>query len=220
MTLLFLSPARGRGQERGARWALAAGLATIGCKEDGQPWGAGMIRKLLQATVLVASGWLLLADASAAPPPAKKPPAPDYQAPFAASPASTGRGACYSSADLTVVRARMLHQELVVATLQCQYAGGVRAFEAIYGKYNSKFAADLVANAQSLKQLAGRRGLNVDVLVTEFSNRTAQRPPIDRDFCSRAQRALEWATDPKATSLALVPPPYDLGPEMNIVPCP
>ena len=53
-----------------------------------------------------------------------------------------------------------------------------------------------------------------------IANRTAQRAPVDKEFCSRTLRALEWALDPKATSLAQVPPPYDLGPEMNIIPCP
>lgn len=178
-----------------------------------------MSTKLLVVAVWVFMGGLLVGAATAAPPPAKKPPAPDYQAPVAARAATVNRATCYSSADLTIVRARMLHQELVVATLQCQYPGGARAFEAIYARYNSKFTADLVANAQSLKQLAGRKGFNVDVLVTEFANRMAQRAPVDPDFCSRNLRALEWATDPKATSITLVPPPYDLGPEMNIVPC-
>ena len=35
----------------------------------------------------------------------------------------------------------------------------------------------------------------------------------------RSLRALEWGLDPKATSLASVPPPYNLGPDMNYHPC-
>src|SRR5262245_22882801 len=104
-----------------------------------------MLRKLLLVAVLGLSSLLLVdglsSGATAAPPPAKKPPAPDYQAPVAARAGTVNRAACYSSADLTVIRARMLHQELVVATLQCQYPGGARAFEAIYAKYNSKFTS-------------------------------------------------------------------------------
>jgi len=182
-----------------------------------------MFSKLTQVAILVASGLALggcpMGGAKTAAPP-KKPAAPDYQMAAAAPTGTVNRNTCYDSADLTVVRARMLHQELVVATLQCQSAGGVRAFESIYASYNSKFTPELTTNARSLQQLAGRKRFNVDVLVTEFANRTAQRAPTDKDFCSRTLRALEWAVDPKATSLALVPPPYDLGPEMNIIPCP
>jgi hypothetical protein len=182
-----------------------------------------MLGKLMQAAVLVASGLALggcpLGGARTAAP-AKKPAAPDYQAPVAASTAAVNRNTCYNAADLTIVRARMLHQELVVATLQCQSAGGARAFESIYASYNSKFTPELTTNGNALKQLAARKRFNVDVMVTEFANRMAQRAPVDKDFCSRSLRALEWSLDPKATTIALVPPPYDLGPEMNIVPCP
>ena len=182
-----------------------------------------MFMKLMQVTVLVAGGLALGGcplEGSRTAAPAKRPAAPDYQAPVAQSAAAINRNTCYNSADLTVIRGRMLHQELVVATLQCQTAGGARAFESIYASYNSKFTPELTTNANSLKQLAARKRFNVDVLVTEFANRMAQYAPVDKDFCSRSLRALEWAVDPKATSLALVPPPYDLGPEMNIVPCP
>ena len=182
-----------------------------------------MLWKLVQVVVLVASGMALggcpLGGTRTAAP-AKKPAAPDYQAPVAASSGTVNPNTCYNSADLTVMRARMLHQELVVATLQCQTAGGARAFETIYANYNSKFTPELTTNANSLKQVAARKRFNIDVVVTEFANRTAQRAPVDKEFCSRTLRALEWAVDPKATSLAVVPPPYDLGPEMNIVPCP
>src|SRR5258708_7065376 len=84
----------------------------------------------------------------------------------------------------------------------------------------NKYTAELTANAQSLRQVAARKRFNVDVVVTEMSNRMAQRAPVDREFRTRSLRALEWALDPKATSLTLVPPPYDMGPEMNIIPCP
>jgi hypothetical protein len=182
-----------------------------------------MFSKLMQVAVLVASalalgGCPMGGTRTAAP--AKKPPAPDYQAPVAASAGTVNRNTCYNTADLTVIRARMLHQELVVATLQCQSASGARALETIYASYNSKFTPELTANARSLQQLAARKRFNVDVLVTEFANRMAQRAPVDKEFCTRSLRALEWALDQKATTIALVPPPYDLGPEMNIVPCP
>ena len=48
----------------------------------------------------------------------------------------------------------------------------------------------------------------------------AQRASMDREFCTRSQRALEWALAPQVSSLAQVPPPYDLGPEMSTFPCP
>ena len=182
-----------------------------------------MLMKLVQVAVLLASGLALGGcplEGSRTASPAKRPAAPDYQAPVAQSTAAVNRNTCYNSADLTVIRGRMLHQELVVATLQCQTSGGVQAFSGIYASYNSKFTPELVTNANSLKQMAARKRFNVDVLVTEFANRTAQRAPTDRDFCSRTLRAMEWAVDPKATTLSAVPPPYDLGPEMNIVPCP
>ena len=47
----------------------------------------------------------------------------------------------------------------------------------------------------------------------------AQKAPVDREFCSRSQRTLEWALSPQVTTLAQVPPPYDLGPDMNIHGC-
>ncbi|MCX7361868.1 MAG: hypothetical protein NTV97_08375, partial [Alphaproteobacteria bacterium] len=75
-------------------------------------------------------------------------------------------------------------------------------------------------NTRALQQVAARKRLNVDVLVTEFSNRTAQFAPVDREVCARNLRALEWSLDPKVTSLSQAPPPYDLGPAMNIHACP
>jgi hypothetical protein len=182
-----------------------------------------MFMKLMQVVVLVASGLALGGcpmEGNRAAAPVKKPAAPDYQQAAAAPTGNVNRATCYSAADLSVMRVRMLQQELTVATLQCQNAGGARAFEGIYTSFLSKYTADLTANAQSLRQVAARKRLNVDVVVTEMSNRMAQRAPVDKEFCSRSLRALEWALDPKTTSIALVPPPYDMGPEMNIIPCP
>jgi hypothetical protein len=83
-----------------------------------------------------------------------------------------------------------------------------------------KFSPELKSNATELKRVAARKKINVDVLVTEIANRTAQQPAKDTEFCSRQQRALEWALTEKVTSLTEVPAPYDLGPEMKVFPCP
>jgi hypothetical protein len=182
-----------------------------------------MIRKVKRAALLVAGGLALsgcvFGPNTAAP--AKKPPAPDYQVAAASSPpAANIRAICYNEDDLATLHSRMLQMELSVATLQCQTPTGSRAFESTYSNFLSKFRPELIANVQNLQKLAARRRLNVDVVVTEFSNRMAQRAPVDKEFCSRSLRALEWALDPKVTSLKQAPPPYDLGPEMNIHPCP
>jgi hypothetical protein len=182
-----------------------------------------MLSKLMHAAVLVAGGLALGGcplEGSKTAAPVKKPAAPDYQQAAAPVAGNVNRATCYNAADLSVMRVRMLQQELTVATLQCQTGGGTRAFEAIYTSFLAKYTGELSSNAQSLRQVAARRRLNVDVLVTEMSNRMAQRAPVDKEFCSRSLRALEWAMDPKATSITLVPPPYDMGPEMNIIPCP
>ncbi|HZQ00465.1 MAG TPA: hypothetical protein VFB13_13060 [Reyranella sp.] len=183
-----------------------------------------MIRMLMQAAVLVAAGLALggcpLEQAKTAAP-AKKPPAPDYQQALVPTPKPPNlKAICYNDNDLAIMRARMLQQEMAVATLQCQTADGRRALDAEYTTFvTSKFRDELASNARSLQQLAGRKRFNVDIIVTEFANRMAQRAPVDREFCNRSQRALEWALDPKVASLSQVPPPYDLGPEMNIHPC-
>ena len=88
---------------------------------------------------------------------------------------------------------------------------------AFLGKFQSQM---LAPTRRSLQQLAGRKRFNVDVVVTEFANRTAQRAPTDKEFCSRSKRAFDWALSAQVTTLAQVPPPYDLGPEMNVYPCP
>src|SRR5436190_3290108 len=182
-----------------------------------------MIGKLVQAAVLVTAGLAISGFSGCTPrtaTPAKKPAAADYQAAVPPSPAGAStRANCYNEADLATVRGRMVHQELTVATLQCQNAGGSRAYEGAYTSFLGKYTSELSANGRALNELARRRRLNVDVVVTEFANRTAQKAPVDPEFCSRSLRALEWALDPRATSLAQVPPPYDLGPDMNSHPC-
>lgn len=183
-----------------------------------------MIRIFVQAVVLVVAGLSLggcpLGEQAKTQAPVKKPPAPDYQAPVGnvAKPANL-RAICYSDADLAIFRSRMVQGEMAVAALQCQNPGGGRALEASYARFLNKFHAELAANGRSLQQLAGRKRFNVDVVVTEFANRTAQRAPVDREFCSRGQRTLDWALDPRVTSLAQVPPPYDLSPDMNVHAC-
>src|SRR6185369_10911323 len=101
-----------------------------------------------------------------------------------------------------------------------QNASGARALDGQYASFLGKYQSDLSANARALSQVAARHRLNVDVVVTEFANRTAQKAPADKDFCARGLRAFEWALAPGTTTLAQVPPPYDLGPDMNMYPCP
>ncbi|MFO1160972.1 MAG: hypothetical protein U1E60_19180 [Reyranellaceae bacterium] len=152
--------------------------------------------------------------------PANKPPAADYQAAASPSPPATStRGICYSAEDLSILRVRMLQMELNVATLQCQSAGGARAYETQYRNFLAKFQNELAANGRSLQSLAGRKRLNVDQVVTEFANRTAQKAPTDPEFCSRAKRAFDWALSAQVTTITQAPPPYDLGPDMNVYPC-
>jgi len=182
-----------------------------------------MIKKLLQAAI-VAVGSLALGGCpfeqakTTAP---AKPPAADYQAVVPPSPPATNiRGICYTPADLTTYRSRMLQQEFSVGTLQCQTADGSRAYNDKYAAFISKFKAELATNSRSLQQLGGRKRFNVDVVVTEFANRTAQRAPVDKEFCSRMKRAFDWVLSVQVTTLEQAPPPYDLGPEMNVFPCP
>ena len=184
-----------------------------------------MIKKFLQAAILVVGGLALggcpLQQQATTAAPANKPAAADYQASVGPMPPATNiRGICYNPSDLATYRARMTQQEFVVGTLQCQNANGTRAYEAQYASFLSKFQAELGANARALTQLGRSKRFNVDVVVTAFANRTAQRAPTDREFCARFKRAFDWALSPQVTSLAQVPPPYDLGPEMNVYPCP
>ena len=96
-----------------------------------------MIKKLLQAAVLVVGGLALggcpLQQAKTTAP-ANKPPAADYQAASTtpAPPAGSIRAICYNDADLATYRGRMVQQEMMVGTLQCQTAGGARAYETQY----------------------------------------------------------------------------------------
>jgi hypothetical protein len=182
-----------------------------------------MTMKLMQVALLVAGGLAVAGcqmEGAKTAAPAKKPAAADYQ--MASAPAgAANKATCYADADLAIVHARMLQQELSVATLQCQTAGGGRAFDSLYSSFLSKFTAngELSSNARAIQQLSSRKRFNLDVLVTEFANRTAQKAPVDSGFCARNLRAFEWALDPKVSTLAQVPPPYNLGPDMNINPC-
>src|SRR5204862_65628 len=98
--------------------------------------------KLLHVAVLVAGGLALGGcplEGNRTAAPAKKPPAPDYQVAAAAPAGNVNRGTCYSAADLAIIRPRMLQMELTVAVLQCQNAGGSRAYESIYTSYLAKY---------------------------------------------------------------------------------
>jgi hypothetical protein len=145
----------------------------------------------------------------------------NYQAPAAtvATPANI-RAICYEDSDLSAFRMRMVQQELVVGVLQCKGTDGKRQLEKQYRDFVTKFNSQLSSNAVEMKSVVGRKKANLDVMVTEIANRTAQRPIQDPAFCSRHQRALEWALLPQVTSLTQVPSPYDFGPEMKVFPCP
>src|SRR5690349_2082996 len=141
-----------------------------------------MISKLTQAAILVAAGLALGGcplDQAKTAAPVKKPAAPDYQQALVPVPKPANlKAICYNDADLATIRARMLQQEMAVATLQCQTADGRRALDAEYTTFvTSKFRSELSSNAQALQQLSRRKRFNIDVLVTEFANRMAQRAP-------------------------------------------
>src|SRR3982074_720309 len=120
-----------------------------------------MIGKLVQAAVLVAAGLALSGFSGCTPrtaTPVKKPAAPDYAAPAPPAPAAASiRATCYNEADLATMHARMLHQELTVAPLQCQNASGGRAYEDSYRSFLGKFTPDLSTNGRALNELARRR---------------------------------------------------------------
>ncbi|MGD9882694.1 MAG: hypothetical protein AB7F22_27525 [Reyranella sp.] len=182
-----------------------------------------MIRTISRAAVAVvgvmAVSACTLGKASTSAP-ASRPPAADYQMASAAPPpAGSTRSICYNTQDIAIFRARMVQMELNVATLQCQNPSGARAYETLYGNFLAKFRSDLAANGRAIQDLARRKRSNVDVVVTEFANRTAQRAPTDKEFCARAKRAFDWALSQQVTTLTQVPPPYDLGPDMNVHPC-
>lgn len=184
-----------------------------------------MINRFTQAVIVTAGiltlGGCVLGGGSKTATAPQRPAAADYQAPVAAStPASNLRAICYNKEDMTHIQSRMVQQELQVVTLQCQTSGGARAYEKAYTDFVNKFKAEFATNTRALSQIGARKRFNYDVLVTEIANRTAQRAPVDKEFCSRGKRAFDWALDAKVTTLAQVPPPYDLGPDMNIWPCP
>ncbi len=168
----------------------------------------------------LAAAFLLvaLAAACAPKPPAEKKPAPDYQMPMAKVAPSSSK-ACYDAASLNTVNVRMTQGEMAVGYLTCQNADGTRKYNSQYADLVSKFAAELSTNAGEIKALLAKRRLNLDAVVTEFANREAQRRNDDPQFCSRMERAFAWALSPSVTSLSQVPPPHDLGPEMNVFPC-
>jgi len=148
-------------------------------------------------------------------------PKADYQAPVSAlAPPANVAAICYDENDLAVYRARMVQQELVVGVLGCQGADGSRTYEARYNDFIKKFGPELPANYAGLKDLSARKHANIDVMVTEIANRTANQSSTDRAYCSRHERALAWALQPQVKSLSEVPPPYDFGPEMNVFSCP
>jgi hypothetical protein len=162
---------------------------------------------------------LLFALAGCVKPPAEKGPAPDYQMKSAQSAPANIQQICYDQESLTAYNERMLQQELAVGALTCQNSDGSRKYDKQYGDVLNKFSGDLSSNAVEIRDITTRRHLNLDVVVTEFANREARWRNDDPQFCSRVERAFAWALSPKVTSLAQVPPPHDLGPEMNAFPC-
>ena len=179
-----------------------------------------MNRQVSPLRLLAACG-LALAAACAPQLAEKKKPASDYQvAAVAVAPPTNLRSVCYDDADLTAFRVRMVQQQLVVGALQCKGADGKAYLDDEYAAFVKKFNPELSSNAAELKSLVSRKKANLDVMVTEIANRTAQRPTMDPSFCSRHQRAFDWALFTEVTTLTQVPAPYDLGPEMKVFPCP
>lgn len=176
-----------------------------------------MVKQSAYASLVVGLG---VALAACAVKPTTSPPAPNYQAATVATAAPANlRSVCYDAADLGTYRVRSVQQQLAVGVLSCKSADGSRRLTDQYQAFINKFTPDLATNAAELKSLAGRKRLNIDVLVTEIANRTAGRPTQDAEFCSRHERAFAWALTTQVTSLAQVPSPYDFGPEMKVFPC-
>ena len=145
----------------------------------------------------------------------------NYQAPVAAvTPPANVKTICYSDNELMAFRVRMVQQELVVGALQCKGPDGKMYLDDEYAAFMKKYHPELSSNAAEMKSVVTRKKANLDVMVTEIANRTAQRPRLDPDFCSRHQKAFDWALLQQVTSLKEVPAPYDLGPEMRVFPCP
>jgi len=69
----------------------------------------------------------------------------------------------------------------------------------------------------SVRQVAARKRFNVDVVVTEIRPHAAARTGRP-GVCTRSLRRAEWAARPQGTSLTLVPPPYDMGPDETSFP--
>ncbi len=163
---------------------------------------------------------LSLGVAACAPKPlAEKKPAPDYQMKVAQVSAPASKQACYDQGSLSAYNSRMVQQEMAVGTLSCQNADGSRKYDKQYGEVLAKFSGDLSSNAVELKDVVTKRRQNFDVVITEFANREAQQRNTDPEYCTRLERAFAWALSPSVTSLSQVPPPHDLGPEMNALPC-
>jgi hypothetical protein len=145
---------------------------------------------------------------------------PNYQAPVArVAPPQNLRAVCYDSSDMGTMHARMVQQEFATATLTCRTPAGVRLYSDHYTQFIEKFRGDLGANGQALQDLVRRKGLNMDVVVTQFANRTANHSN-DQGFCERIERAFRWALSPRVSSLIQVPPPYDFAPDMEMFACP
>ena len=89
-----------------------------------------------------------------------------------------------------------------------------------YTDFLNKTSAERTDNGRQLTTVLGRKRRNVDGTVTEIANRTAQRASTDPEFCGRMIRAFEWSLSGQVVSLTQVPAPYDIGPEMNVHPCP
>ncbi len=178
-----------------------------------------MKKQYVPLSLLAACGFVLVACVPGQP--ETKAPSNNYQAPAeaVAAPANI-RSVCYEDSDLSAFRVRMVQQQLVVGVLQCKGANGKMHLDDEYGAFIKKFSPELSSNAAEMKSLVLRKRVNLDVMVTEIANRTAQKPVQDAAFCSRHQRALEWALLPQVTSLKDVPSPYDFGPDMKVFPCP
>lgn len=177
-----------------------------------------MKKQITPLSLLAACGFSLVACAAIQP--QSTAPSANYQAPAVAvaTPANL-RAICYEDAELSAFRVRMVQQQLVVGVLQCKGSDGKMHLDDEYGAFIKKFSPELSSNAVEMKSLVVRKRANLDVMVTEIANRTAQRPSEDAAFCSRHQRALEWALTTQVTSLTQVPSPYDFGPEMKVFPC-
>ena len=137
-------------------------------------------------------------------------PSPNYATVAAQTQANTGPGAgCLDESEHNAIRARILQNSLATATLTCLDDQRKRLLEAKYNQFVQRYNAEYAENARTLRQIAARRGKNFDVLNTDMANQAAAQMSVDRQFCDRASRALDWALSPKVTSVSQVPPPVD-----------